>query len=81
MEIALFGLLVAAGGGFFGAAIGGLHAFVFTGLMALVGSAIAVAGGGTGFLDDVALGRSSARTSPSPPGSRRSPSPRGAPRP
>ena len=43
-------LLIAAAGGFFGAAIGGLHAFIFTGFMVLVGSAIVMAGGSPEFL-------------------------------
>lgn len=39
-------LLLAAGGGFFAAAIGGLHAFVFTGFLVLAGQAV-IMGGGT----------------------------------
>ena len=38
-------LLLAAGGGFFAAAIGGLHAFVFTGFLVLAGHAVIMAGG------------------------------------
>ena len=38
-------LLVAAGGGLFGAAIGGLHAFIFTGFVVLVGMAIVLSCG------------------------------------
>ena len=49
-------LLLAAGGGFFGAAIGGLHAFIFTGFMVLVGAAIVMAGGSPEFLNFVAFG-------------------------
>jgi len=49
-------LLLAAGGGFFGAAIGGLHAFIFTGFMGLVGMAIIMAGGSPEFLNYVAFG-------------------------
>jgi hypothetical protein len=49
-------LLVSAGGGFFGAAIGGLHAFIFTGFMVLVGMAIVLAGGSPEFLNYVAFG-------------------------
>ncbi len=49
-------LLIAAAGGFFGAAIGGLHAFIFTGFMVLVGSAIIMAGGSPEFLNYVAFG-------------------------
>jgi hypothetical protein len=52
----LLTLLIAAGGGFFGAAIGGLHAFIFTGFMVLVGSAIIMAGGSPEFLNYVAFG-------------------------
>jgi hypothetical protein len=52
----LLALLLAAGAGFFAAAIGALHAFIFTGFMVLTGSAIAIAGGGTGFLGLVAFG-------------------------
>ena len=49
-------LLMAAGGGFFAAAIGGVHAFIFTGFMVVAGIAIAAAGGGTDFLNLVAFG-------------------------
>lgn len=49
-------LLLAAGGGFFAAAIGALHAFIFTGFMGVTGLAIAMAGGGTDFLTFVAFG-------------------------
>src|SRR5918997_1388275 len=49
-------LLVAAGGGLFGAAIGGLHAFIFTGFVVLVGMAIVLAGGSPEFLNYVAFG-------------------------
>jgi hypothetical protein len=52
----LLSLLMAAGGGFFAAAIGGLHAFIFTGFMVVAGIAIAAAGGGTDFLTTVAFG-------------------------
>ncbi len=37
MEIDLFSILAALAGGFFGAAIGSLHAFVFTGVLVIVG--------------------------------------------
>jgi hypothetical protein len=52
----LLTLLIAAGGGFFGAAIGGLHAFIFTGFMGLVGMGIILAGGSPEFLNYVAFG-------------------------
>lgn len=50
------GLLAAFGGGLFGAAIGTLPSFVFTGLLVLVGVAVAAAGGGTDVLGHVAFG-------------------------
>ncbi|TDD99925.1 hypothetical protein [Jiangella asiatica] len=49
-------LLAALGGGAFGAAIGALAAFIFCGVALLVGIAIALGGGGTTFVDAVALG-------------------------
>lgn len=49
-------LLVAFGGGALGAAFGGLPAFIFTGVMVIVGVGIAAAGGGRAFLTDVAFG-------------------------
>ena len=49
-------LLLAAGGGFFAAAIGALHAFIFTGFMGVAGIGIAAAGAGTNFLTFVAFG-------------------------
>ncbi len=49
-------LLAAFGGGLFGAAIGTLPAFVFTGLLVLVGAGVAAAGGGTDVLTHVAFG-------------------------
>lgn len=52
----VFSLLLAAGGGFFAAAIGGLHAFIFTGFMVLAGHAIILAGGAPDFLGTVAFG-------------------------
>jgi hypothetical protein len=52
----LLTMLIAAGGGFFGAAIGGLHAFIFTGFMVLTGMAIVLAGGSPEFLNYVAFG-------------------------
>lgn len=48
--------LLAAGGGFFGAAIGGLHAFIFTGFAVFIGEAIVLAGGSPEFLNFVAFG-------------------------
>ena len=38
-------LLLAAGGGFFAAAIGALHAFIFTGFSVIAGMSILLAGG------------------------------------
>ena len=49
-------LLAAGGGGLFGAAIGTLPAFVFTGLLVIAGSAVAAAGGGTDVLAHIAFG-------------------------
>lgn len=49
-------LLAAFGGGLFAAAIGTLPAFIFTGLLVLVGVAAAAAGGGTDILSEVAFG-------------------------
>ncbi|CAN5352659.1 hypothetical protein BH20ACT9_BH20ACT9_18470 [soil metagenome] len=48
--------VAAFGGGLFGAAIGGLPAFILTGVVALIGIAIVVAGGSFDFLGLVALG-------------------------
>ena len=56
MTFDVFYLVLAFAGGFFGAAIGGLHAFIFTGFMVLVGNAIAMAGGGADFLGFAAFG-------------------------
>ena len=44
MNFELLSLLLAAGGGFFAAAIGALHAFIFTGLMVVSGVGILLAG-------------------------------------
>lgn len=52
----VFTLLLAFGGGFFAAAIGGLHAFIFTGFMVLAGHAIMLSGGSADFLGTVAFG-------------------------
>ena len=49
-------LLLALGGGFFAAAIGALHSFIFTGFMVISGTAIIAAGGSAGFLNTVAFG-------------------------
>src|SRR6476619_6238745 len=56
MTFDVLALLLAAGGGFFAAAIGALHAFIFTGFMGIAGLAIAMAGAGTNFLTFVAFG-------------------------
>ena len=52
----VFSLILAFGGGFFAAAIGGLHGFIFTGFMVLAGHAIMLAGGSSDFLSYVAFG-------------------------
>ncbi|GAA0475304.1 hypothetical protein [Alkalibacterium indicireducens] len=49
-------LLASFGGGVFGALIGGLAAFIFTGIAALIGIAIVLSGGGDAFLSEVAFG-------------------------
>lgn len=49
-------LLLALGGGFFAAAIGALHSFIFTGFMVIAGTGIIVAGGSADFLNTVAFG-------------------------
>lgn len=49
-------LFAAFAGGLFGAAIGGLTAFIFTGFMVLVGVAIGLVGGDFDFLTNVAFG-------------------------
>lgn len=49
-------LLASFGGGLFAAAIGTLPAFVFTGLLVIVGVAVAASGGGTEILTQVAFG-------------------------
>ena len=56
MDLDLTYLAAAFGGGLFAAAIGTLPAFVFTGLMVLVGCAVAAAGGGNEVLSEVAFG-------------------------
>ncbi|MCY4535588.1 MAG: hypothetical protein OXB91_09505 [Bryobacterales bacterium] len=49
-------LLASFGGGLFGAAIGTLPSFVFTGLLVIAGAAVAAAGGGTDVLAHIAFG-------------------------
>jgi len=49
-------ILSAFGGGIFGAAIGGLPAFIFTGFMGLIGIAILSSGGSPVILNDVTFG-------------------------
>ena len=56
MDFDLLALLFAAGGGFFGAAIGGLHAFIFTGFTVMAGVVVAMLGGGSGFISTIAFG-------------------------
>ena len=56
MTFDVLALLLAAGGGFFAAAIGALHAFIFTGFMVLAGQAIAHGRASGDFLSFVAFG-------------------------
>lgn len=49
-------LLSSFAGGIFGALIGANAAFIFTGIMTLVGTAILVSNGDASFLESVALG-------------------------
>jgi hypothetical protein len=56
MEFSWLLLIAAFGGGLFGAAIGGLPSFIFTGFTVLVGVAIAFAGSDYDFLTNVAFG-------------------------
>ena len=56
MEFSLLTLIAAFGGGLFGAAIGALPSFIFTGFTVLVGVAIAFAGSDYDFLTNVAFG-------------------------
>ncbi len=49
-------LLLALGGGFFAAAIGALHSFIFTGFMVIAGTGIILSGGSADFLTTVAFG-------------------------
>ena len=71
-------LLLAAGGGFFAAAIGALHSFIFTGFMVVSGTAIIVAGGTSDFLTNVAFGPVFGPHVASPAGWRPPPTPPGA---
>jgi hypothetical protein len=56
MELDWQTALGASAGGLFGAAIGGLPAFIFTGFLALVGVALALAGAEYNFLANVTFG-------------------------
>ena len=56
LDFSLLVLIGAFGGGLFGAAIGGLNAFIFTGFTVLAGVAIAASGGDYDFLGNVAFG-------------------------
>ncbi|MCV7225119.1 hypothetical protein [Mycolicibacterium komossense] len=56
MTFDIYSLLSSAGGGFFGAAIGGLHSFAFTGLMVLAGILALIADPHSTFLSDIAFG-------------------------
>lgn len=56
MDFSLVDLLVAFAGGLFGAAIGGLPAFIFTGVLVLIGVAVGLAGGQFDVLTNVAFG-------------------------
>jgi hypothetical protein len=55
-EFSLLFLIAAFGGGLFGAAIGGLPAFIFTGFAVLAGVAAAISGADYDFLTNVAFG-------------------------
>lgn len=56
MDFSLVILLAAFAGGLFGAAIGGLPAFIFTGIAVLIGVAAAAANGDFDFITNVAFG-------------------------
>lgn len=56
MDIDLFSILAAAAGGFFGAAIGALQAFIFTGVMVLVGLIALIADPSSPILGSIAFG-------------------------
>ena len=49
-------ILAAFGGGLFGAAIGALPAFIFTGFIGLIGIAVLASGGSPAILNDVTFG-------------------------
>ena len=56
MDLTITLLLAAFAGGLFGAAIGGLPAFIFTGFVVLAGSAAAASGSDFDFINDIAFG-------------------------
>ncbi|TAJ46438.1 MAG: hypothetical protein EPO52_15605 [Herbiconiux sp.] len=56
MDISFASLLAAAAGGFFGAAIGALQAFIFTGILVLVGVVALIADPNSTLLSQVAFG-------------------------
>ncbi|WP_378147098.1 hypothetical protein ACFJGV_04295 [Cnuibacter sp. UC19_7] len=56
MDISFVSILAAAAGGFFGAALGALQAFIFTGFMVLVGVVALIADPNSTILSDVAFG-------------------------
>ena len=56
MGITLTMVLASFGGGLFGAALGALPAFIFTGFLVLAGEALAIAGGGGALTGSVAFG-------------------------
>ena len=56
MDLTITLLLAAFAGGLFGAAIGGLPAFIFTGFVVLAGSAAAASGADFDFINNIAFG-------------------------
>ncbi|MGB3683032.1 MAG: hypothetical protein WA990_11165 [Rubrobacteraceae bacterium] len=56
MDLGITMLLAAFAGGLFGAAIGGLPAFIFTGFVVLAGAAAAASGSDFDFINDIAFG-------------------------
>ena len=56
MDIGIVMLLAAFAGGLFGAAIGGLPAFIFTGFTVLAGAAAAASGADFDFINEIAFG-------------------------
>lgn len=56
MDFSLVNLLAAFAGGVFGAAIGGLPAFIFTGVLVLIGVAVGLAGGQFDAINNLAFG-------------------------